>query len=104
MPHDRRGCSSRLFVSQTEFDRDLSEIAEAAKDVRTATFPSTVREVLQGAFSGTSVRSAVLNEGLERLGRFGDDSHNSRAGVFSGAKQKRVTFPSTLRFLGDKTF
>ena len=101
VPHGRL---PQIFISRTEFDRELSEIVEAAKSVKTSTFPSTVREVPQGAFSGTSVRSAVLNEGLERLGRFRDLSCDCRGGVFSDTRIMRVTFPSTLKLLGDDTF
>ena len=41
-----------------------------AKDVKTITFPNTVRGALDGAFADTSLLSAVLNEGLETFGEY----------------------------------
>ena len=58
----------RLFVSETELDRGLSQIARAGRGTRTFAFPSTTREALSGAFEDTALESAILNEGLERLG------------------------------------
>ena len=59
---------AQLFVSETEFDRNMSQLAHGAEGVRTITFPGTVRDVKCNAFMGNwSLRFAVLNEGLERL-------------------------------------
>ena len=55
----------RLFVSETELDRGLSQIARAGGGTRTFAFPSTTREALRGAFEGTALESAILNEELE---------------------------------------
>ena len=57
-----------LFISETEFDRDMSQLVQGAKHTRAITFPSTVIEVEAIAFSRTSLESAVLNEDLETLG------------------------------------
>ena len=57
----------RFFVSKTELDRGLSQIARAGRG-RTVTFQSTTREALSGAFEDTTFESAILSEGLERLG------------------------------------
>ena len=67
---DEDDCSSRLFVSETEFSRDMAQITKGAASVRTVIFPDTVRGTHSRAFQNTSLASAVLNEGLERLGRF----------------------------------
>ena len=98
---DTRNRKARLFVSGVEFSRDMSRIVKSKKDVKTITFPSTVREVPDGAFSGTSVRSAVLDEGLEKLGEH--HGHDS-VGVFGRTPLSRVVLPSTLRTMGDCTF
>ena len=61
-----------LFVSETGFDRNMSWIARGEKNIRTISFPNTVREVEYNTFAGNqSLRSAVLNEGLEVLGTNG---------------------------------
>ena len=96
-----RNRKARLFVFGVELSRDMSRVVKSKKDVRTITFPSTVREVSDGAFSGTSVRSAVLNEGLEELGEH--YGHNS-VGAFGRTPLSRVVLPSTLRTTGDCTF
>ena len=63
-----RQSNIQIFVSETEFDRSMSQLVKGAKGARTVTFPSTVREVEHGIFEGDqSLRSAVLNEGLEQL-------------------------------------
>ena len=91
------------------FDRDMSVIAKGAENIKTVTFPNTVKTVKNDAFSGKlekmgTLESAILNEGLERLGeckyRYGD-YHN---GAFTYSKIKRITLPSTLKMLGDYTF
>lgn len=101
---DRGGRSPRLLVSGTEFDRELLRIERAAEDAVTAIFPNTARGALEGAFENSSLRSAVLNEGLKRLGgcEDEDDSHHER--IFRNAGIRQVTLPSTLRVLGDRTF
>ena len=39
---DRRS-GIQLFVSKTEFDRSMSQLADAANNIRTVIFPNTVR-------------------------------------------------------------
>ena len=94
----------RLFVSRIEFNRKLSQIARAISSVTTVTFPNTVTLVLDGAFQNTSLRSVVLNEGLEQLGECGINIIDRHRGVFSNTLVKSVTLPSTLQVLGDSTF
>ena len=64
----RESPTASLFVSATEFARNMSQIVRGAVDIKTIIFPSTVRETSEDAFSHTSVRSVVLNEGLETIG------------------------------------
>ena len=73
-------------------------------DAKVIVFPRTVKRVLDGAFGGATVRSVVLNEGLERLGGLHGEDGAHCSGVFSGALIRQVTLPSTLRVLGDYTF
>ena len=96
--------SLRLFVSQTEFDRSMSQIARAAKDIRTVISPSTVRKILDGAFEGTRLRSVILNEGLERLGGLVNKNKKFYIGVFSMTQIKYIVLPSTLKVLEYYTF
>ena len=72
-----------IFVSETRLSRDMSRIVLGAKDVRTITFPNTVREVSDGAFADANLLSAVLNEGLETLGKL---RAKQCKGIFCGAK------------------
>lgn len=98
----RDDCSPRLLVSEMEFDRAAVQIARGARGVRTVAFPSTVKEVRDGAFGGNErLLAVVLNEGLEELGKRQD---GKSAGVFRGTSIRQVVLPSTLRALGDGTF
>ena len=56
---------------------------KAVQGIKSVAFPNTVTEVSDGAFTDTSLRSAVLNEGLERLGGFVDEDQKYNNGVFS---------------------
>ena len=94
----------RAFVSGSEFDRNMSQIVAADVNAKTATFPNTARRVLDRAFADTSLRSAVLNEGLERLGGHREECRNRYVGVFCNTKIQKITLPSTLRVLEDDIF
>ena len=63
----------QAFVSETEFDRGVSQIERGPKDTKTAVFPKTIREISADVFRYTSIQSAVLSEGLERLERCVND-------------------------------
>ena len=58
----------RLLVSGTEFNRNMSLIVKGTGNVKTITFPNTVKEAPDDVFWETEIRSAILNEGLEKLG------------------------------------
>lgn len=92
----------RLFVSETEFSRNISQVVRG-RDSKTITFPNTVREVCGNAFQGSPLSSAVLNEGLETLGEYKDNWHDAQ-GIFCNTQIRCVTLPSTLEELGDATF
>ena len=94
----RRVC---VFLSGAMFNRDMTELIDAAKSVKTITFPNTVKDVLRDTFESTVVRSAVLNEGLKTLGMRADNYCN---GIFNCTPLRSVTLPSTLQMLGDHTF
>ena len=51
------------------------------------------------AFPYTSVRSAILNEGLETVGEQG-----GCVGVFGYTQLRKIVFPSTLQLLGHRAF
>ena len=90
-----------LFVSWTEFSRDASVIVDGAEDAKTVIFPKTIRGVQNDAFQRKAVRSAVLNEGLKKLGEYQDDY---KEGVFLGTPLQLVILPSTLEKLGNYVF
>ena len=95
-----RACWIQLFVSETEFDRSMSQVVKGSRGSKTITFPSTARSVLECAFQGTPLRSAVLNEGLRELGSLGDDRFPLRGMAFSGTQIRKIVLPATLRVLG----
>ena len=57
---------TQLFVSDTEFDRNMSQVVKGSKN-KTITFPKTIRKACEYAFHSASLKSVVLNEGLEVL-------------------------------------
>ena len=86
---------ARLFVSETQLSRDASAVKRGSTRGRTLAFPRTVRRVQCVAFrSAESLRSVVLNEGLEALG--------DRAFYRTGLRE--VAFPASLRKTGKGTF
>ena len=91
----------RVSVSGSEFDRNVSLVTWGAKGAKTIIFSNTVGEVQDGAFANAVLRSAILNEGLETLGKHQSYCCN---GVFSNTRLRRVTLPSTLRVLGSNAF
>ena len=96
-----RNGKARVFISETEFSRDMVQIARGAKNSKTATFPSTIRKVSNDAFEYTAILSAVLNEGLETLGKYKSGGYE---GVFRDTRLNCVALSSTLQALGDCAF
>ena len=92
---------TRILISQTRFYRDMSRVTRSAENIKTVTFPRTVRKVSTYAFRKTVALSVVLNEGLETLGECRNDR---RVGIFYDTSLRLVKLPSTLRVLGDGTF
>ena len=93
----------RLLVSDTELDRDASQIAKASRGIRTITFPNTVREFSEDAFLGASLRSVVLGEGIEKLEGH-KDCRSRPEGIFAKTQVQQVTLPPMLRALGRCSF
>lgn len=71
------------------------------KDVKTITFPSTVRQASSCSFAETSLSSVVLNEGLEMIGEHCDFGYQ---GTFCETQLRRILLPSTLKLIGYGTF
>ena len=90
----------QFVISGTEFNRDMSYFVEGPRDVKTIATPSTVRHFVDSAFDYMSVRSIVLNEGLEGLGKFQDGNYRS---IFCRQIQY-VALSSTLRTIRDRLF
>lgn len=64
----------QIAVTGTEFSRDMKTVFGGPDNIRIITFPKTVTKVKQGAFHcAKSLKSVVLNEGLEKLG---EDEHS----------------------------
>ena len=94
-----------MAVSGVAMSRDMEEITESSGGTRTIIFPKTVRRVANTAFNGAiSLRAAVVNEGLEVLGDDENADEEKVRGVFKDSAMEKVSFPSTLRMIGDNAF
>ena len=94
-------------VASARFDRALSNVTGSATCLRTLTFPRTAHQVEGDAFScAGALESVVVNEGFTEL--FGRAVWRGRdwfqMNVFEYGKLRRVTFPSSLRVLGERLF
>ena len=89
----------RIMVSNADYDRDMETLSGGSDGIRTAIFPTTVRTVRRRSFHNiASLRSAILNGGLEVLGTSEQKPNGERySGVFEGSGLERVVFPSTLK-------
>lgn len=76
----------------------MSQIVTVLLDSKTFVFPGTIKDVMETVFTyGASLKSLVLNEGLETLG--------GRCSIFVNSTHlKRVVLPASLRVLGDSAF
>ena len=87
-------CQPRLFVSETELDRDMSQLVRWKK-AKLATVPKSVRKVQPTTFRDTALQSVVLSEGLEKL----------EHGTFKGCKTlKSVWLQQGLTCIEDYCF
>ena len=94
-----------ISVSGTKYNGCMAGILKGATGIRTITFPTTVREFVGEAFCEyASLRSAVLNEGLEKLGSNGRRFDRQSARVFARSGIRKVCFPSTLEEIGYSAF
>ena len=96
----------RIEVSGVEYDRGMETVFGGSDDIRTMTFPNTVRTIRQSSFhEAKSLRSVVLNEGLEVLGTREHTKEDARDfGVFQESGLERVRLPSTLRRIEHRAF
>ena len=95
---------TRLFICGALLSRDTTVLERGPETAKTVAFPNTTREILDGAFAKTALRSIVLNEGLERIGGRQEDDGGSHEGAFCSTQIKKIALPSTLKLLGDYTF
>lgn len=64
-------------------------------DVKSVTFPSSIRKIEPDAFSFSSIEIVTLNEGLEEIGDF----------AFCGCENiKTMNIPSTVYYIGSSVF
>ena len=80
-------------ISGTYFNRCILLLASGAKGGRTIIFPNSVRNICAGAFyENTQLRSAILNEGLEKLaGSYdGNRYRYDVRGLFANTKLQRI--------------
>lgn len=92
---------TRISAQRIEYDRAMAEISGCDSDTRTVIFPPGVRTLGQNAFlMKRSLRSAILNEGLEVLGT-DEYAHAEQLGfgTFSESRIENVRLPSTLRVI-----
>ena len=83
----------------------MQTVLALSNDAMTIVYPSTVRRVGEGAFElNQSLRSVILNEGLERLGECKDEPVCQKCIFHENPYLKSIALPSTLRVLGNHTF
>ena len=84
----------------------MKKVFGGPDDIRTIIFPNMIRTVRQGAFRGVkSLKSAILNEGLETLGTEEDSLDQLKfCGTFQQSGLKKVKLPSTLKVIRNEAF
>lgn len=83
----------------------MQTVLALSNDALTIFFPSTVRRVGEGVLElNRSLRSVILNEGLERLGECKDETACQKCVFRENPHLKSIALPSTLRVLGNHTF
>ena len=93
----------RITVSGVEFARDMAVLLGGSEGIRTTIFPGTVRKIRDKSFADVvSLRSAVLNEGLEALGS--GRYYDNYSGVFQDSGLEEVTLPKSLKEVSLCTF
>ena len=117
--YERDGASVRSFVAGSEFSRNMSQVVTAAKNIQTIIIPSTVRRVLDGAFSGTLIEQVTLPATLETARSktfyacelqmrtiFRDDSRLEKIGTecFFGCGFAEIEVPRALRTMAADAF
>ena len=96
-------------LKRVEFSEGLKRICDDAffgSGLESVEFPTSLRAVSRGAFATCeSLRTVVLNEGLEVLG-VGQktDEEQPEGEVFFGSGIESVKIPSTLKVIEAKTF
>ena len=96
----------RIEISGVEYTRNMKTIFGGSDGIRTIIFPTMVRIVRLGSFHKVqSLRTVVLNEGLEILGTNEYASYSPMyCGVFQESGLENVRFSSTLRRIECATF
>ena len=76
-------------------------LIKGTEDIRTIRFPNTVEKANDGAFyCMLSLRSAVLNEGLDEIGA--KLCGMLSLGIFAKSGLGRIVISSTLRVIGER--
>lgn len=92
---------TRVSAQRIEYDRAMTEISGCSNKTRTVIFPPGIRTLGQNAFlMASSLRQAILNEGLEVLGT-DEYAHTEqlRFGTFSESGIEKIRLPSTLKVI-----
>ena len=86
---------AKAAISGVEYGRNRETVFGGPDDIRTVIFPTMVRIIRQGSFYGIkSLRSVVLNEGLEALGTDEYKPDGMRYfGVFEESRLEHVRLP-----------
>ena len=92
--HDSDYYQPQVFVSETEFNVELCDIARASENVKTVIFPRTVRNVLDNAFTHTHLRSAVLSKEVRTI----------EPRCFYSSEIERVVIPKGVEEIQENTF
>ena len=92
--HDSDYYQPQAFVSETEFNVELCDIARASENTRTVIFPRTVRNVLDGTFRHTHLRSVILSKGLKII----------KPRCFHNSEIERIVIPKGVEEIQENAF
>ena len=92
--HDSDYYQPHVFVSETEFNVELCDIARVSENIRTVIFPSTVRNILDGTFRHTHLRSVILSKGLKII----------KPRCFHSSEIERIVIPKGVEEIQENAF
>lgn len=92
--HDSDYYQPQVFVSETEFNVELCDIARAPENIRTVIFPCTVRNILDNVFRHTHLKLVILSKEVRTI----------EPRCFYSSEIERVVIPKGVEEIQENTF